>query len=714
MNCKALTLIKTPIWLPGLARRVIAMMLSAVCATAAQVAEPVYDLQPLVVTGVVTPRAADAMVQPVSVYQAAAHVADRAPQLALMLDGALGVHVTQYGAGAARPVIRGLGGPRVRVLEAGLDSGDVADTSPDHAVAFEPFFIDRMETVRGPATLVYGSGAIGGVVNVEDRRLARGRPQTALSGELMAGYAGAARGWETGILTTLGLGNWAFTLGGLHRDHGDYRIPGDPESAALRAAQHHDEEDAEEHADEHHDDDEHAAMDGSRLPASFVRSTSGSLGVAWFPSRSSRLGLTVLALDSRYGVPGHAHGADEHHEEDEHHDADEHHDEDEVSIGLAQRRLTLEFVHELAGGWLHTVQARSTWADYSHTEYEGDAVGTRFDRRSWEARLEGGYTLGDPLPGIIGLQVSDTRLAAVGDEAPMPRADTRDAALFVLQEWLRATTRFEAGARLEQRRIAANADRYRDTATSLSTGVHQPLGAGHSLSLAATRSQRHPTALELYSDGPHAATRRFEIGDAGLGVETATNIDGTVRLALGPVGVQVTLFATRFSDFIHLQATDAQDDGLPVFEYTAADAQFHGVELEMVWHALHAAEQTLHVIAMADSVRGSLRAGGNLPHLPPLRYGLRVEYGRGPWLLRTSVQHTTAQTRTAEFELPTASFTEWNADLALRLPWGGMDARVTLGFRNLLDAEIRRHVSPLKDVAPAAGRSGQLAVDVSF
>ena len=660
----------------------------------------IHELDPFVVDASLSPRSSRDMLTPATVVASDELETSLAPTIGQLLEGQPGVHSSAFGAGASRPVIRGLEGNRLRVMVSGVDSGDLSADSPDHAAAVEPFFVDRVEVLRGASTLLYGSSAIGGVVNIIDKRIPRQHPGEGSSLEAMVDYQSVAEGWTRGALATVPVDNFVIPAGYLDREHGDYSIPGHPDH------------------DEEHEGEEPSGV----LENSFLQSRVGSLGLSWFPGDRTRVSLAWTTTDSLYGVPGHDHGEHEHEEphEEEHHDEDDaDHDEEHaesVAIDLSQSALDLEAEHRIQGSWIQSIEARVRLIRYEHQELEGDEIGTDFDRESIEARLVATYLAAEDAPGALGLQWAGLDSKVAGEEALTPDSETRDAALFLLQEWQMDNLRIEGGMRAEHRSIdAADRPGYSDWAMSGSLGARVQLRQNWSLGALFTHAGRHPNATELYADGPHAATRQFEIGDAALGVETANGMDLSLHFESELLSASLTAFHTRFSDFIFAAPTEEEREGFPVYRYGQVDADFRGFETELTWHAWHEGEAFFDVGLLMDWVDTDIRGTHeDLPRIPPLRVGASVHFGAERWLVRSSIQRSLKQDDVARFEEPSGAYTNWSAALVLDLPAHQGEWHLVLAGDNLLDEEIRPHTSPIKDVAPRPGRSLRVSLSVGY
>lgn len=682
----------------------------------------IHDMDPFIVNASIAPRSSRDMLNPATVVAGDRLEQEMASTVGAVLDGQPGVHSTSFGAGSSRPVIRGLEGVRLRIMESGVESGDLSSESPDHAVAIEPFFTERIEILRGASTLLYGSSAIGGVVNAIDKRIPRSFPEEGETINAMVDYNSAAEGWTFGALATLPVEDFVFSFSYLDRHHNDYSIPG---YAELEHDDDHEHED--DHGDEHDDHDEEEEVFGT-LENSFLESQIGSAAVSWFPSYRTRVSLAWMSTDSMYGVPGHAHGEheDEHDHEGEHEGDEDHHEEDHhedehgheegVFIDMAQSTVDLEFEHRLTDSWIQSIEGRLRFVDYEHQEMEGDEIGTDFDRESWEARLTAAYLAGDDSPGAFGLQLASLDSKAVGEESLTPESKTEDSAAFLLQEWHFDSYRVEAGVRAENREIDADGESgYSDWAYSGSIGSKFFLDESWSLGLLFNHAQRHPSALELYADGPHAATRQFEIGDDSLGIETANGLDVSLHYQTSDLSASLTAFHSEFSDFIFANPTDNEEDGLRVYEFTQVDASFTGFESELIWHVWHEDDAYFDLGFLADWVETDIKnADGELPRIPPLRAGVRVLYGRDNWVLSSTLQHSFKQDETALFEEESPAYTNLSASLLVDLPIQNGVWHLIISGDNLLDEEIRPHSSPIKDVAPAPGRLFRVNLSVAY
>src|SRR5690606_21791702 len=523
------------------------------------------------------PQTAESLTRPVEVLAGSRLDEVRAATLGETVTRLPGVQSSYFGPGVGRPIIRGLDGARVQVLSDGLAAGDVSTVSVDHAVSIEPFLANQIEVLKGPASLLYGNGAIGGAVNVVDGRIPEAATSRPLEGRA-ALRAGRVNDERTGMLRldgTSASGRLVFHIDALHRETGDVDIPGYAESAALRDEHGHDDHDhGHDHGHDDHDDEDARG----RLPNSFVRTDSGALGLSWI-GHKGLIGIGQSLFNTRYGVPGHVHAEDDHgHGHDHDHDDDGHDDHGDVHIVMDQRRSEIRGGLDDVGPF-QSLRARLAHTDYTHTEYEGDEVGTVFDNTTIEGRLELAHHPLGGWEGAFGLQWSQRDFSAVGAEAFVPDSESRDTGVFWIGERDFGPVNLELGLRHDRNSIdiAADAGPSRDfDTTSLSLATRWDVSPDVHLSFGLDRAQRSPTAEELYSRGVHVATQSHEFGDAGLDVETANRAEIGLHWHRGPLRLGASLYHVRYDDFIYLADTGIVDGGLPVRAWNQSDARFTG------------------------------------------------------------------------------------------------------------------------------------------
>lgn len=624
-----------------------------------------------------------------------------------------GISSTFFGPGASRPIIRGLGGDRIRVLDNGIGSIDASSTSPDHAVAVEPALAERIEILRGTAMLIYGSSAAGGVINVLDGRIPTKAPDDGFDGAARYGFSSVNQGHEVtaavnALLTQSAKGKLVLHGDYFFRDTDDYDIPGFAESSRLRAL-----EEAEGEAPE---EETFGSVENTA-----VRSEGGSAGLGWIFDNGF-LGLNVRKLNSLYGVPG-GHGHEEEHEEEEHEEEEGHDDEEEVvRIDLDQTRYDL--AGELSGdfGFFSKAKIRFGYSDYTHTELEGDEIGTVFKNEGWEGRLDLVEKGGENWKGSTGLQIRRRDFSAIGAEAFVPPAISSQIGIYTVKEYTTGDWRFDLGGRFEHTSYdvaVSNTERSFD-GFSGSVGVGYDINEDTFIGATLFRTERAPSTEELFSNGPHLATNAFERGNADLGLETATGLEATLSFNAGPFSFVANAYFTSYDDFIYEVATGEEEDELPVFEFRASDAQIYGFEIKSEYHVGSFTTQSLgdidvHIDGQVDLIKADLDRGGNdtIPRLPPVSALFGIEAQSSMFELRTEVEIAGGVDDVAEVELPTDGYAFWNAYLSVR-PFDNKAISVGLQGTNLTNSIGRPHTSFLKDLAPLPGRNVMLSLRAEF
>ncbi|HEX7153157.1 MAG TPA: TonB-dependent receptor [Thermoanaerobaculia bacterium] len=626
--------------------------------------------------------------QPVTVVREDEIARQLQPTIGETLNQEPGVSSTYFGPGASRPIIRGLGSDRIRILSEGLGTADASNVSPDHAVTVDPSTAQQIEILRGPATLLYGSNAVGGVVNVIDERIPNRVPAEAISGRVDL-RGGTVSDERTGSLALNGgAGRLAWHLDLTKRDTDDYEIPG--------PAEHH-------HEGEEEEEEEHTGV----LENSSLESQAGTIGASFVGERGF-FGVSFNRFETNYGIPGHAH-----HDEEE---TDEEHEEELVRIDMKQNRFDVR--GELTDlGIFRNVRLRLGSTDYEHVELEGDEVGTRFTNDGFEGRLEATHRPFGRLQGSLGIQLTDNDFAAVGEEAFVPATTTRSRAAFLFEEIRGERLDFQFGARYEHQDISVREDALPDLSfngVSASIGTIYRPSEGFAIAASLARATRLPTATELYANGPHVATSQFEIGDVDLDEETSLGLDVSFRKTAGRLRGQINLFNNSFDGFIFDAPRGEEEDGLPVFQYVQADATFRGIEIDGHAEIWHAGANHLELEAGADYVRAELDGGGNLPRIPPLRASLGLRFEGGPLSASAEVRRYFTQDDVAELEEETEGYTLVNATVGYRFFAANTVHDLLLRGTNLTDELARQHTSPLKERTPLPGRDFTLSYRVTF
>lgn len=660
-----------------------ALVASAQIAPADMATEPKIKLDEFVVTASPLSRAVDEIAQPAAVIGGPR--LDLAKQLSLgeTLAQQPGVSSTYFGPSASRPVIRGMGSDRIRVLAGGVGTMDASVVSPDHAVSLDPLLVDRIELVRGPAALLYGGSAVGGIVNVVDARIPEEKPARAFSGRLETRYGSAADERAGAAVLTGATGEWAWRLDGFERRSDDVAIPGyaatDDKRAELLAAG--------------------EPVAHGTLVNSAAEGQGAGAGLTRFFGDAGHFGVSYNGVGSRYGTVA----------------------EPDVTIDLRQRRWDFHGEAMQPTDWLRAARFQLGLSRYQHTEFEGDEIGTVFKNRGYEGRLELMHAAIGPVTGAIGWQAARSDFSTAGEEAILPASLTTNRAIFVYEEIVRPTVTWELGARVEQQRLKPRADATftarRDTLAAFSAGAVWKLPQDYSLALSLTNSERAPNAQELFVAGPHAGTGAFEIGDPALRAEKVRGADLTLRKRVGSWSGALTAFVNRFDGFIFEEATGATDadSGLPIYEFRQGAARFYGAELEVTAHLRETKRSGVDVRFTADTVRAdNLDTRTPLPRIPPARFGTALDWRVGDWTLTTEWRTTARQERLAANETATAGYGLLNAAIVRRFALGGVRGEFFARGTNLTDATARVHTSFLKDIAPLPGRDVTAGVRFEF
>ncbi|RKR03968.1 TonB-dependent receptor [Maricaulis maris] len=640
-----------------------------------------------------------------------------------------GVSTTYFGPAASRPVIRGLGADRVRVLVNGVGLIDASTNSPDHAVASEALEAESVEILRGPAAIAYGGGAIGGVVNVIDGRIPEARVEDGLEGRFYGSMTSVDDGETAAGRVRFNAGQFVVSLEGLMRTAQPYDIPGYAESEAFRLfeeaeEEHHDDDDHDEdHEDEHEDEHPYGSVENSGLDF-----RSASAGISWVGSNGF-IGVAIKQSNALYGIPGgHAHGEEEHDEDhdedhdddhdDDHEDHDEEHGHDEsVRIDLEQTRFDLRGEWRNLGAHIERVKFSFGTGSYEHVELEGDEIGTLFTNDGWEGRVEARHTpialWGGSWEGAAGIQAFNRDFAAIGEEAYVPPSETADWGVFFVERWDAESWGLEGGLRFESRDLDTATDSRSFDTASISGSVFVRPARDTFLAFTLSSSERAPTDVELFADGPHVASSTFELGDPDLGVERAVSAELTARTRFADWALEASVFRADYDGFIAAYATGAEDHGFPVYAYSQDDVVLSGFEGRLEGPLGAWGGWDFDGELTGEYVEASLDAGGDLPRLPPLSVTAGVSASRAGHDLHLEAEWADVQDNTAPFELKSQSYVLFNARWSFE-PVESRDMRVILEARNLTDAEARLHTSFLKDQVPLPGRNFRAALVLDF
>jgi iron complex outermembrane receptor protein len=606
-----------------------------------------------------------------------------------------GVSSTSFGPNASRPILRGFQGERIRILNDGIGSFDVSNTSVDHAVVINPQLAERIEVLRGPASLLYGSSAIGGVVNIVDKRIPREVPTEPVHLDVLGSFGSAATERNiSGVVEVPVTDRIVLHADGSFAESDDLRIGGFVLSRPVRAA-------ALASGDPAVRD--LAVLDG-RLPNSAARTWAAGGGAA-FIDADGELGFAYSHYDSLYGVPPRFDIATG--------------DGEAVRLKVKQDRIDLRGQINAGGSLIDTIKFRFGYADYRHSELDdAGAIGTTFLNQGLEGRLEVAQTKRDigsgTWRGATGVQLFARRFEAIGDEAFVPRNDTLQAGIFTLQEVDFGAASVETAGRYERANVKASVSDFRGAPVfsdrnfdlfSGSLGASFGFAQGWRLGVNLSHTERAPAAEELLANGPHAGTQAFEIGNPDFVKERANGAELILRGKGEGYSFEASVYYSRFSDYIYEVQTGAVEDNLPIFQILQDNARYIGFEVQGSATLARLGDSEIKLDALADYTDAKILGGGGMvPRIPPLRMLAGIGVSGPVWDARAEIEHATSQTRLAAFETETAAYTLVNASISIRPFADRPNTAIVVSANNLFDVDARRHASFLKNFAPLAGR----------
>lgn len=668
---------------------------SPAAAQAGSPAAPPSDSQMIVVTG--TRVRSDDILGNVNVLGGDSLVRDVRPTIGETLAKQPGVSTSGSGPNVARPVLRGLSGERLLILTDGIGSLDVSASSSDHAVAIDPLAAASIEVLHGPAALLYGSSAIGGVVNVIDARIPRKEPDGPVSLQALAGYATAANE----ILTS---GEVDVPLGGHFVAHADasYTHNDNLRTGGYILAQ-----PLRELAAASPDADIRALADlKGDLPNSDGRTFEAGGALAWIDG-DTNLGFSVSRHTALYGVPIR-------------YSLDPAIAAEQTHIDVHQMRYDGRAEFGL-GGPFSQLKLRGAYSDYHHDEVGADGIiGSSVFSKGGEARVDLVQRDSGGWGGESGVQFLDVRQHIDGDEQYLPPTENQTLGLYSVQHFHSGPFRLEAGGRFERSDLTADASAVvgnpaleRSYSTlSASVGGTYAIAAGWRVGLNLARSIRAPSADELFADGPHGGNASFELGDPNLSPEKSVGFEATVSHAGAGFNLSATAYGSHFSNFLYQAPTGETRDELPVYAFREGPASYTGFEVEADADLGEAVGLKWGIEGQADATRVRIRNFGPAPLIPPLRLKGAISASRGVFAGRVEVEHDFTHNQTAPLELPTPGFTLVNASTDWHLFASRPDITLSLAADNLFDVEARRSTSLLKDYAPLSGRDFRLTLSL--
>lgn len=676
------------------------------------------QLEEIVVTAPFQRTQADTML-PVTVLTGDALKEEVGNTLGDTLANQVGVTSASFGNGVGLPVIRGQSGNRVQVMQNGVSALDAAAVSPDHSNGVEAIVAERIEVVRGPATLLYGNGAIGGVVNVIDNRIGKTLPEET-SLQIEQRRNSASKQDSTVVDINGAIGQVALHFDGFYRDSKDLKIKGFAiDTAALGLTG--------EESDE--------LTNTYGFIANSDVEASGVAGGASLVFDRGYLGYSISRLDNDYGLPPGVHA---HEEDSEGESAGEDAAQEFVRLVMKQTRQDLRGAWQFDSGLLDSLELKVAHNDYQHEELEIEAgkpptLGTRFENRGFEGRLTVSHAPLGGWQGVLGMQVIDRVFSASGEEAYIPESDINAIGLFLVESFDTDKWLTELGARVERQRIDPSAA-CRKTVSSMSLGasVIRQLSPGNLL-LSLQRAERSPTVEEYFSNVDavtcrrqvddedlvlHASTRLFEIGSRGLDTETSNNLELGFRKTQGRVTGEFNAYYNRISDYIFLNTGAGERDGAAIAAYEQRDATFRGFEAEVMLPVTDTGATVTQLTLFGDYVRASFSGGESggerVPRIPPLRAGVEFAVLGDVWSGKIRTTFVARQDRITDDESVSDGYTRLDvyADYHFDLAQG--EVLLFVKGSNLLNEEIRNHTAFVKDLAPQAGRGAEIGIRLSF
>ena len=619
------------------------------------------------------------------------------------LKNELGIHSNSFGSGSSRPVIRGQEGARVKVTQNATETMDVSSLSPDHAVTIDPQLAQKIEVIRGPSTLLYGAGSVGGLVNVTDTKIPTQMPENGYEGNVGLRYNSGNDEKMTHADTTVGLGsNVALRLEGLKRDANDYITP-----------------------NYFHDHDGELEKE-KRVGNTFSESENVNVGLSWIGERGFA-GVSYSNRQDKYGLPGHSHeyeschphgdhlhcGGDDHsgHDHSGHDHNEDHAHENGPWIDMKTERYDFrsELNEPFAG--FKKLRAQASYTDYQHDEIEGSEAMTTFKSKGYEGRIE---LVHNPLAkweGVWGIQASQQKLDVTGEEATLAPNETQKYSLFGVEHRQFGDFHVELGTRLDHQIVDVDSEQkdFDGNAFSYSGAVNWDFKPNYKLSLLGSHQERLPLAQELYAHGGHFATNTYELGNDGLDNEKSNNVELGLHYDDDKLSYHVHLYHNWFDNYIYAKTLD-QYENFRLIEYSQDKAKFYGTEAEVAYQFNDIYKTSL----FGDYVRGKIDSD-NAPRVPAGRLGTRINADFDDhWSGSAEYSHVFNQDKFAAYEHETQGYNMVNIGLAYKYSLADrQEAKVFFNANNLLDEQVYEHSSFLSNI-PQMGRNFVIGVDYKF
>lgn len=654
----------------------------------------ITELEPVIVTAPLSLRASESAT-PVTVLNGEKLQMQMGHSIGETLKNELGINSQSFGPGVGTPVIRGQAGPRVRVLTNGIGSNDASAISPDHATSVEPLLAEKIEVLRGPATLLYGSGAIGGVVNIIDNRIPDVIPDKVLGGALEQRFDSTSDETSTVIKLEGGQGNLAYHLDGFYRHRNNLNIGGNGIDIAKVAIT-------------------DPSLDVVDNPNGFLNNTgaeaiSGSAGLSWIDDFGF-VGASFNNINNNYGIAPDGTG--------------------EEITQIAMRQNKYDFKSEVNNpfAFAKKLRTRLGYTDYQHTEITNGEPGAFFTNKTYEGRVELSHQDIGPLHGVIGFQaqVSDfNAIEKLTGDSIVPRSDTYSYGVFGLESFDFGPVTYQFGVRVEQTDI--HPDGFKSlsyTPVSAAASALWKVDKRNSLNLAITRSSRAPNVQELLANGFHDATRSFEIGSLNLKEETSYNLDLGYRFNSDWMRAEFDFFHNWVSDYISQQrngefvdtnGNPCAVDCNPVVVSNQQDAIFKGYEAKLIFPMMENRYGQLELTLFSDYTRGEFVNGGDVPRMPPLRYGFQLDYNQDELSGYLRLTRADDQSHAGDFETSTAGYYLLNVGVNYQLKaYQDTNLMVFAKGNNLLDQNIRNSTSYLRNFTSEPGRGAEVGFRLSY
>ena len=635
----------------------------------------------------------DEMVVPISILNGRELSLRRENTLAETLNSIPGVSNSSFGPSVGRPMIRGMDSDRIKILQNGVNNLDASNLSFDHGVSIDPLIIEQIDVIRGPATLLYGGGAVGGVVNAIDHRIPKEKLE-GITGRGEVRYGGANLEQSNAAVVDVGTGNFVMHFDAYNRDAKNLRIPGNAVSDRKSATKFWDPTVNSSHGDYVDYGNNHGT---NRLINSYSESKGGAIGASMIFDRGYA-GMSYAKHQTKYGSPL----------------------ESAVSIDMDNDRF--DFASEIRdlGSFFDRAKFRAAYTDYIHKEIENGAINTTFKNQGVEGTFELGHQPMLGIKGIVGAQFEDGKFQALGAEAFVPSSKTNSQSVYLYEELPIDKHKVTFGLRHGQHDVDSKgggdfiaANKNFKTNNGAIGGLYT-LNSQWSLTGNLSHNERAPSYFELYADGVHAATGTYEQGQANLKIEKSNGLDGQIRWKAGQDSLTFGAYYTKFSNYIGLRSTNDTHADHPLTEthkisqFSGIKAEFKGVELE---------GKTMLTDYLQFNVRGDYvdakdkTNGGYVPRISPLKLGAGLKYEFDRFGTRLDILHAFKQDRVATNynyeggkELITDAYTNISMMATYKLPTQ-LNLEAFTRAHNLLDEEIREHASFLKDIAPMGGRS---------